>query len=148
MQERTFILQKISQGYRELMRKYMFASFHKSGDNYIHRIWPTNIWGHEAPFNFSVSSGTFSNKSPTSPTSATWKIGASPSLLIAAMTLLSFIPARCWMAPEMPAHRYSCGATFFPVCPTCRLLSANPLSTAALDAPIAAPNASANGGMI
>ena len=33
---------------------------------------------------------------------ATWKIGASSSLLIATMTLLSFIPARCWIAPEMP----------------------------------------------
>lgn len=46
-------------------------------------------------FSFSVNSGTFSNRSPTSPTSATWKMGASPSLLIAAMTLLSFMPARC-----------------------------------------------------
>ena len=32
------------------------------------------------------------------------KIGASGSLLIATMTLESFMPARCWMAPEMP-HR-------------------------------------------
>jgi uncharacterized protein with PQ loop repeat len=54
---------------------------------------------------FSVNSGTFSNKSPTRPTSATWKIGASASLLIAAITLLSFIPAKCWMAPEIPAQR-------------------------------------------
>jgi hypothetical protein len=54
---------------------------------------------------FSVNSGTFSNKSPTRPTSATWKMGASASLLIAAMTLLSFIPAKCWMAPEIPAQR-------------------------------------------
>lgn len=96
---------------------------------------------------FSVNSGTFSNRSPTNPTSATWKIGASPSLLMAAITLLSFIPAKCWIAPDIPAHRYNCGATFFPVWPTWRLLSANPLSTAALDAPIAAPNASANGGI-
>ena len=36
---------------------------------------------------------------------ATWKIGASSSLLIATMTLLSFMPARCWMAPEMPTAR-------------------------------------------
>lgn len=64
------------------------------------------------------------------------------------MTLLSFMPAKCWIAPEIPAQRYSCGATFFPVCPTCRLLSAKPLSTAARDAPIAAPKASANGGII
>lgn len=99
-------------------------------------------------FSFSVSSGTCLNRSPTNPTSATWKIGASASLLIAAMTLLSFMPARCCIAPEMPAHRYSCGATFLPVCPTCKLLSAKPLSTAALDAPMAAPNASASGGII
>lgn len=98
-------------------------------------------------FNFSVNSGTLMNKSPTRPTSATWKIGASASLLIAAITLLSFIPARCCMAPDIPAQRYSSGATFLPVCPTCRLLSANPLSTAARDAPIAAPRASASGGI-
>lgn len=99
-------------------------------------------------FSFSVSSGTISKRLPTRPTSATWNIGASASLLIAAITLLSFMPARCWIAPEMPAQRYSSGATFLPVCPTCKLLSAKPLSTAALDAPIAAPKASASGGMI
>src|SRR3954451_21398513 len=38
-------------------------------------------------FSFSVNSGTFSKRSPTNPTSATWKIGASGSLLIAAITL-------------------------------------------------------------
>lgn len=51
------------------------------------------------------------------------------------------------MAPDIPTAKYSCGATFFPVCPTCRLLSAKPLSTAALEAPIAAPSASARGGI-
>jgi hypothetical protein len=30
------------------------------------------------------------------------KIGASASLLIATMILESFMPARCWIAPEMP----------------------------------------------
>ena len=54
------------------------------------------------PYNFSVSSGTNLNKSPTRPKSATWKIGASSSLLIATINLESFIPARCWIAPEMP----------------------------------------------
>lgn len=62
---------------------------------------------HSYCFSFSVNSGTFSNRSPTRPTSATWKMGASASLLMAAMTLLSFIPAKCWMAPEIPAQRYS-----------------------------------------
>src|SRR5581483_2415016 len=48
------------------------------------------------------SSGSTWKRSATRPKSATWKIGASPSLLMATMTLLSFMPARCWMAPEMP----------------------------------------------
>lgn len=86
-----------------------------------------------------------SNKSPTKPTSAIWNIGASASLLIATINLLSFIPAKCWIAPDIPTHKYSCGATFFPVWPIWRLLSANPLSTAALDAPMAAPRTSARG---
>jgi hypothetical protein len=49
-----------------------------------------------------VSSGTILNRSPTRPMSATWKIGASSSLLMAMMVLLSFMPARCWIAPDMP----------------------------------------------
>ncbi len=49
-----------------------------------------------------VSSGTTVKRSPTSPKSATWKIAASSSLLMATITLESFMPARCWMAPEMP----------------------------------------------
>ena len=53
-------------------------------------------------YSFSVSSGTTLNRSPTRPMSATWKIGASSSLLIAMIVLLSFMPARCWIAPEMP----------------------------------------------
>ena len=51
---------------------------------------------------FSVSSGTILNRSPTRPMSATWKIGASSSLLMATIVLESFIPARCWIAPEIP----------------------------------------------
>jgi len=34
------------------------------------------------------------------------------------------MPAKCWMAPEMPAATYSCGATILPVCPTCQSLPA------------------------
>ena len=34
--------------------------------------------------------------------SATWKMGASASLLIATMVFESFMPERCWIAPEMP----------------------------------------------
>src|SRR5688572_8000647 len=50
----------------------------------------------------STSDGTSWKRSPTTPKSATWKIGASSSLLIATITRLSFMPARCWIAPEMP----------------------------------------------
>src|SRR5579885_2197622 len=53
-------------------------------------------------FSSSTVSGTALNRSATSPKSATLKIGASGSLLIATMVLESFIPARCWIAPEMP----------------------------------------------
>src|SRR5690606_26653047 len=71
--------------------------------------------GSAEPQSFSVSSGTILNRSPTRPMSATWKIGASSSLLIAMIVLESFMPARCWIAPEMPTAIYSCGATILPV---------------------------------
>lgn len=48
----------------------------------------------------------------------TWNIGASASLLTATMTLESLIPAKCWMAPEIPNAIYNSGATIFPVWPT------------------------------
>src|SRR3546814_6354655 len=51
---------------------------------------------------FSFSSGSTSNRSPTKPTSATWIIRASSSLLMATIALLPFMPAKCWIAPEMP----------------------------------------------
>lgn len=62
-------------------------------------------------FTCSANLGTASNKSATKPTSATWKIGASGSLLMATIILDSFIPAKCWIAPEMPMATYSSGAT-------------------------------------
>ena len=52
-----------------------------------------------------VSSGTALNRSATRPKSATWKIGASSSLLIATIVFESFMPARCWIAPEMPSAK-------------------------------------------
>src|SRR6185436_12291703 len=94
------------------------------------------------------NSGKTWKRSATSPKSATWKIGASPSLLMATMTLLSFMPARCWMAPEMPTAMYSSGATILPVCPTCQSFGTNPASTAAREAPIAAFSLSASGSRI
>lgn len=57
-------------------------------------------------YNFSVSSGTALNKSATRPWSATWKIGASGSLFIATMVFESFMPAKCWIAPEIPTAIY------------------------------------------
>lgn len=57
----------------------------------------------------------------------------------------SFMPAKCWTAPDIPTAMYKSGATTFPVCPTCISLGQNPASTAARDAPTAAsPKASAN----
>ena len=50
-------------------------------------------------------------------------------------TLLSFIPAKCWIAPEMATAMYSSGATILPVCPTCMSFGTYPASTAARDAP-------------
>ncbi len=50
----------------------------------------------------SVSFGTTSKRSPTTPRFATSKIGASGSLLIAMMKFDDFMPTRCWIAPEMP----------------------------------------------
>lgn len=61
------------------------------------------------------------------------------------MSLESFMPARCWIAPDIPIAMYNSGATTLPVCPTCSELSAYPASTAAREAPTAAPRASARG---
>jgi hypothetical protein len=47
-------------------------------------------------------SGTIWKKSPTRLPSATSKIGASESLLIATMVRASLMPDRCWIAPEIP----------------------------------------------
>lgn len=49
---------------------------------------------------------------------------ARQTLLTATMSLESFMPARCWIAPEMPTAIYSSGATTLPVWPTCNELSA------------------------
>ena len=50
----------------------------------------------------SISFGSTLCTSPTMPRSATPKIGASLSLLIAMMCLEPFMPTMCWVAPEMP----------------------------------------------
>ncbi len=48
------------------------------------------------------SFGTTLKRSPTTPKSVSSKIGASGSLLTATITFEVCMPARCWMAPEMP----------------------------------------------
>jgi len=50
----------------------------------------------------SISFGMTLCTSPTIPRSATWKIGASWSLLMATMFFEFFMPTMCWVAPEMP----------------------------------------------
>ena len=50
-----------------------------------------------------VACGSTVNRSPTTPKSTSSKIGASSSLLTATIVLEVCMPARCWMAPEMPA---------------------------------------------
>lgn len=50
----------------------------------------------------SMTCGTTLKMSPTTPKSAYSKISASSFLSIATMVFAVFMPARCWMAPEMP----------------------------------------------
>jgi hypothetical protein len=50
----------------------------------------------------SIRAGNTLCTSPTMPRSATEKIGASRSLLMATMFFEPFMPTRCWVAPEIP----------------------------------------------
>src|SRR5881628_1293786 len=56
------------------------------------------------------------------------------------------MPARCWIAPEMPTAIYRVGLTVLPVWPTWSACGRQPASTTARDAPTAArpPNAAAS----
>ncbi len=65
-------------------------------------------------------------------------------MLIATIVFEVCIPARCWIAPEIPEAMYSCGETDLPVCPTCEVCGYQPASTAAREAPTAAPSESAS----
>ena len=58
------------------------------------------------------------------------------------------MPARCWIAPEMPEAMYSCGETVLPVWPTWLVCGYQPASTAAREAPTAAPSESASSSTI
>ena len=88
------------------------------------------------------------NRSPTTPKSASSKIGASGSLFTAMIVLEVCMPARCWMAPEMPTAMYSWGETVLPVWPTWNWCGYQPASVTARDAPTAAPRESASSSMI
>ena len=70
------------------------------------------IWLPHGPalVNFPWSRGRIWKRSPTRPSAATWKIGASSSLLIVTMTFEALMPARCWMAPEIPTAMERSGA--------------------------------------
>src|SRR5690606_11687943 len=92
----------------------------------------------------SIACGATLNRSPTTPQSAISKIGASGSLLTATMTREVCIPARCWIAPEIPSAMYSCGETVLPVWPTWYWWGQKPASVAARDAPTAPPSRSAS----
>src|ERR1035438_161704 len=54
------------------------------------------------------------------------------------------MPARCWIAPEMPTAMWSWGETVLPVWPTWNWCGYQPASVAARDAPTAAPTESAS----
>src|SRR5207302_1568046 len=62
---------------------------------------------------------------------------------MATMTLDVRIPARCWIAPEMPTATYNVGLTVLPVCPTWSAWGRHPASTTAREAPTAARPANA-----
>src|SRR3954463_2717452 len=66
---------------------------------------------------------------------------------MATMVFEVCMPARCWMAPEMPEATYSCGDTLLPVWPTWLVCGDQPASTAAREAPTAAPRESARSSM-
>src|SRR5713101_8158330 len=58
-------------------------------------------------------------------------MSASGSLFTATITLLEVMPARCWIAPEIPSAMYRSGDTVFPVWPTCSSFGRQPASVTA-----------------
>ena len=67
-------------------------------------------------------------------------MGALGSVLMAMILLDLSMPARCWMAPEMPAAIYRRGRTVSPVWPTWCSRPISPASTAAREAPTSPPS--------
>src|SRR5207248_11044480 len=92
----------------------------------------------------SVSFGTISCRSPTTPRSANSKIGACGSLLMATIVPEDCMPTLCWIAREMPTATYSLGETVLPVWPTCVEYGYQPASTTARVAATAPPSAFAS----
>src|SRR6476659_324310 len=78
-----------------------------------------------------VSFGMIWLRSPTMPRSQNSKIGALASLLIATMFSEDCMPTLCWIAPEIPAARYSFGAPVLPVWPIWAAYGYQPASTTA-----------------
>ncbi len=72
------------------------------------------------------------------------KIAASGSLLIATIVFAAEQPTMCWVAPEIPAARYSAGRVILPVSPTWRDESIQPSSTSGRDAAAIPPRAAAS----
>src|SRR3954463_15748491 len=77
------------------------------------------------------------------PRSENSKMGAWASLWMATMFSEACMPTLCWIAPEMPAARYSFGATVLPVWPICAAYGYQPASTTARVAATAPPSAPA-----
>src|SRR5262249_23961842 len=102
--------------------------------------------GHVPRFCFtsSVSFGTISCTSPTTPRSENSKIGAFGSLLIATITFELCMPTLCSIAPEMPSATDSLGETTCPVGRICAEYGYQPASTTARVAPTAPPSAFAS----
>src|SRR3974377_1817760 len=70
-------------------------------------------------------------------------IGGSASLLTPRTRLAPLHPARCWVAPLIPAAMYSSGAILVPVWPTCPVWGRQPGIVPAREQPRAAPGSPA-----
>lgn len=91
--------------------RFCGAAYRASGDLCRKRRTPGRSRGfgrsvegwRQRDFRASMRAGITLWTSPTMPRSATAKIGASGSLLMAMMFLEPFMPTRCCVAPEIPA---------------------------------------------
>ncbi len=118
--------------------KLVLASVFLSSDKTSARLRMTACW------TLAVSMGTKVFASATMPRSATWKMGAFSSRLMATMVLASIIPAVYWTAPEVPMENSRPGRTVFPVCPISRSSSTQCWRTGGRVAATSPPNAAAS----